>query len=397
MAAEGFPSLTASLEQVTGGRGRGARPSVAAVSVRLSESIITLVLFALLVPVAVLPWVHRQYRRYGQLRGWSAVVAAAGALYACGLVAFTLFPLPDVTGGFCTGRALRDYWQVRPFASLDDIAAAGHSPTSAAFLQVALNVMLFVPLGFLLRYRFGRGLAASTALGLLVSLAVEVTQGTAVFGLYPCPYRIADVDDLITNTAGAVVGWLLAWALGRRLPAAVPEPVADTGPPGLVRRGLAFAGDLLILSLAQFACRAVLVLVGEGTATPRLTDLATSDRFGAALGVLVPVVAVVVVPLLRRDRATPGQATFNLALADARTGGVAPARAVLLRFALWWLPVLLLFSSGHSGVVLVGAAVLGLAARSRRDRRSFLGLVSGTVTTTRGSHPALVPDAARQP
>ena len=355
---------------------------MAAVSVRMSESIITLVLFALLVPVAVLPWVHWQYRRHGRLRGWSAVVAAAGALYGCALVAFTLFPLPDVTGEFCTSRSLSAYWQPHPFASLDDIAAAGYSPTSPAFLQVALNVVLFVPLGFLLCYRFRRGLVAATAIGLLVSVAVETTQGTAVFGLYPCPYRIADVDDLMTNTAGAVVGWLLARWVGRRLPAAVPEPVADTGPPGLVRRGLAFAGDLLTLSLAQFACRAVLVLIGEGTGTPGLTGLATSDRFGAALGVLVPVVATVVVPLLREDRATPGQVAFALALADARTGGVAPARAVVLRFAVWWLPVVLLISAGHSGVVFFAAVVLGLAARSRADRRSLLGLVSTTDTTT---------------
>ncbi|MEU4765979.1 VanZ family protein [Actinosynnema sp. NPDC023794] len=351
-------------------------------SVRLSESIITLVLFALLVPVAVLPWVHWQYRRHGRLRGWSAVVAAASALYGCALVAFTLFPLPVVADGFCTSRSLRAYWQPRPFASLDDIAAAGYSPTSPAFLQVALNVALFVPLGFLLCYRFRRGAVAATAIGLLVSLAVEATQGTAVFGLYPCPYRIADVDDLMTNTAGTVVGWLLARWVGRRLPAAVPEPVADTGPPGLVRRGLAFAGDLLTLSLAQFACRAVLVLVGEGTGTPGLTRLAVSEWFGAALGVLVPVVATVVVPLLRADRATPGQVAFNLAPADARTGGTAPARAVVLRFAFWWLPVLLLISAGHSGIVFFAAVVVGLAARSRADRRSLLGLISTTTTTT---------------
>ncbi|MCE6997254.1 VanZ family protein [Saccharothrix sp. S26] len=351
-------------------------------SVRMSESIITLVLFALLVPVAVLPWVHWQYRRRGRLRGWSAVVAAGSALYGCGLVAFTLFPLPDVTAEFCTSRPLRDYWQTRPFASLDDIAAAGFSPTSPAFLQVALNVVLFVPLGFLLRYRFGRGVVASTAIGSLVSLAVEATQGTAVFGLYPCPYRIADVDDLMVNTAGALVGWLLARWVGRLLPAAVPEPVPDTGPPGLLRRGFAFAGDLLTMSLVQFACRAVLVLLGEGTGTPRLTDLATSDWFGAAVGVLVPVVATVVVPLLRVDRATPGQIAFNLALADARTGGVAPARAVVLRFVFWWLPVLLLISAGHSGVVFFAAVVIGLAARSRTDRRSLLGLISSTNTTT---------------
>ncbi|GAB2962342.1 VanZ family protein [Saccharothrix stipae] len=363
---------------------------MAAVSVRVSESIITLVLFALLVPVAVLPWVHRQYRRHGRLHGWSAVVAAASALYGCALVAFTLFPLPDVTDEFCTGRSVRAYWQTRPFASLDDIAAAGYSPTSPAFVQVALNVVLFVPLGFLLCYRFRRGRVAATAIGLLVSLAVETTQGTAVFGLYPCPYRVADVDDLMTNTAGAVLGWLLARTVGRRLPAAVPEPVADTGPPGLARRGLAFAGDLLTLSLTQFACRVVLVLVGEGTGTPRLTELATSDRFGAALGVLVPVVATVVVPLLRADRATPGQVAFNLALVDAGTGGVAPARAVLLRFAVWWLPVLLLISAGHGGLVLLVVVVLGLAARSRGDRRSPLGLVSGTTTTTRDARTPTV-------
>ena len=355
---------------------------MAAVSVRMSESIITLVLFALLVPVAVLPWVHRQYRRHGRLRGWSAVVAAAGALYGCGLVAFTLFPLPIVTDGFCAGRSWRDYWQPRPFASLDDIAAAGFSPTSPAFVQVALNVVLFVPLGFLLCYRFRRGLAAATAIGLLVSLAVEATQGTAAFGLYPCPYRIADVDDLMTNTAGAVLGWLLARWVGRRLPAAVPEPVADTGPPGLPRRGLAFAGDLLTLSLAQFACQAVLVLIGEGTGTAGLTDLAVSDWFKAALGVLVPVVATVVVPLLRTDRATPGQVAFSLALTDARTGGVAPARAVVVRFLAWWLPVLLLISAGYGGIVLLAAVVIGLAARSRTDRRSLLGLFAATDTTT---------------
>ena len=367
---------------MTDGQASQARPSVAGVSVRLSESIITLVLFALVVPVAVLPWVHWQYRRHGRLRGWSAVVAAGSALYGCGLVAFTLFPLPVVTERFCAGRSPRDYWQPRPFASLDDIAAAGFSPTSPAFLQVALNVVLFVPLGFLLCYRFRRGVVASTAIGLLVSLAVETTQGTAVFGLYPCPYRIADVDDLMTNTAGALLGWLVARWVGRRLPAAVVEPVPDTGPPGLPRRAFAFAGDLLTLSLAQFACRAVLVLLGEGTGTPRLTALATSDAFGVVLGVLVPVVATVVVPLLRADRATPGQIAFHLALTDARTGGVAPARAVVLRFVAWWLPVLLLISAGHSGVVIFAAVVLGLAARSRTDRRSLLGLLSTTTTTT---------------
>ncbi|MBY8850040.1 VanZ family protein [Saccharothrix longispora] len=354
-------------------------------SVRASEAVIAVVLFALLLPVAVLPWVHRQYRLHGRLRGWSAFVAAAGAFYGCGLVAFTLFPLPVVTPGFCDGRPLRAYWQLRPLASLDDIAGVGYAPTSPQFLQVALNVALFVPLGFLLAHRFRRGPVTAAAIGFAVSLGVETVQGTAVFGLYPCPYRIADVDDLITNTAGAVLGWVLARTAGRSLPPAVPEPVADTGPPGLPRRAAAFLGDLLTLALLQVGARLVLVLA-EGGAPGVWAD--------RAVGVLVPLVSVLAVPLLRADRATPGQVAFHLALVDARIGGRAPARAAVLRFLVWWLPVLLLLQAGHGGHVVLAAGLVGLAARARADRRSPLGLLSGTRTTTRAAGAGAVRTAA---
>ncbi|MEU5692935.1 VanZ family protein [Actinosynnema sp. NPDC020468] len=354
-------------------------------SVRLSESVIAVVLFALLVPVAVLPWIHWQYRRFGRLRGWTAFVAAAGALYGCGVVAFTLFPLPTVTADFCTGRRLSSYWQLTPFASLDDIAGAGWSLTGPEFLQVALNVVLFLPLGFLLRYRFGRGFWVSTVVGLLVSLLVEVTQGTAVFGLYPCPYRLADVDDLMTNTAGAALGWVLAWAFDRALPSALPARVPDLDPPGLARRGLAFAADLLTFTLAQFSCLAVLALTGHATGRSGLTDIALNRWFGAAFGLLVVVVCTLVVPLCRSDRATPGQLVFFLALSDARTGGQVAGEAVVRRFLGWWLPVFLLISWDDAGWVWPVALVVGIAARLRADRRSVLGLLSGTRTVTRAA------------
>ena len=67
-----------------------------------------------------------------------------------------------------------------------------------------LNAVMFAPLGFLLpayfeRYRhWGRTLAA----GFLTSLTVELIQ------LFT--FRATDVDDLIMNTLGTVVGFLLA-------------------------------------------------------------------------------------------------------------------------------------------------------------------------------------------
>src|ERR1044071_7985183 len=146
------------------------------IMIGLGNAVIAVLLFGALVPVLVLPWSHRQYARYGTLRGWPAVVAAAEVLYLCGLVAFTLFPLPDETAAFCAARTTADFLTLNP---LNDLAGSN--------AQLILNVVLFAPLGFLLRYRFRRRLLAATAIGFAVSLLVETVQGTAVLGLFACP------------------------------------------------------------------------------------------------------------------------------------------------------------------------------------------------------------------
>ncbi len=77
-------------------------------------------------------------------------------------------------------------------------------------LQVLLNVLLFMPLGFFLRVLGGRGIVTAVVAGLGISLFVETTQLTGVWGVYPCAYRLFDVDDLVTNTLGAVLGSAIA-------------------------------------------------------------------------------------------------------------------------------------------------------------------------------------------
>ena len=66
-----------------------------------------------------------------------------------------------------------------------------------------LNVLLFVPLGFFLPV-FGqryRNLGWTLLFGLGLSLVIETMQ---IF-----TFRATDVNDLITNTAGTLVGWCL--------------------------------------------------------------------------------------------------------------------------------------------------------------------------------------------
>lgn len=74
----------------------------------------------------------------------------------------------------------------------------------------AENAVLFVPLGFLLPliWRRYRSMGRTAAAGFLLSAAIELSQ---LFNR-----RFTDIDDLIMNTLGAVLGWAL-WCLFRAL------------------------------------------------------------------------------------------------------------------------------------------------------------------------------------
>ncbi|MER5598645.1 VanZ family protein [Streptomyces sp. NPDC002265] len=83
-----------------------------------------------------------------------------------------------------------------------------------AVKQIGGNVLLGVPFGVLVPVVApqARGLLRVLLLTATVMLLVEFAQGALITG------RAFDIDDVILNTAGALVGYLL---LGRRLSRAV--------------------------------------------------------------------------------------------------------------------------------------------------------------------------------
>lgn len=179
--------------------------------------------------VIFVPTLIVQTRRYGAPSLRRLIGTAAVAVYAVALVAYTLLPLPsgDLTQ-WCAANGVQGA-QLTPLQFVADIeretAGLGLRATlmSRVVLQVVLNVVLFVPLGALLRRYAGRGILTSTLAAFAVSLLIELTQYTGVWGLIGCSYRVADVDDLIANTFGGLLGAVLApvflgWMpLGRQL------------------------------------------------------------------------------------------------------------------------------------------------------------------------------------
>lgn len=76
-------------------------------------------------------------------------------------------------------------------------------------IEALLNIVLFVPLGFFLPLLYSRyrHIAKVTLTGFLLSVSVELVQ---MFD-----WGATDINDLITNTAGACVGYLVYHLLAK--------------------------------------------------------------------------------------------------------------------------------------------------------------------------------------
>jgi glycopeptide antibiotics resistance protein len=161
----------------------------------------------------LLPLVLVQKRSFGRIHLSRLAVVAALCVYGATLVAYTVVPDAD-TAQLCETRR-GGKLQPIPLDSLAWILRTWHTSGLRAALttfntfQLAMNVLLFVPLGIFLRSFFHQSIPATVGIGFLVSLLIEATQYTGFWWIYSCGIRVADVDDLITNTAGTLVGALI--------------------------------------------------------------------------------------------------------------------------------------------------------------------------------------------
>lgn len=139
---------------------------------------------------------------------------AAMVAFAAALARLTLQPSP-------ASEALT-HSNLRPGRSLE--AYLNQPALRDAVKQIGGNILLGVPFGVLLPMLApgARGILRVPLLTALVMLLVELVQGAAITG------RAFDIDDVILNTAGALLGYVL---LGRRLGRAV-HPAEQRRPAG---------------------------------------------------------------------------------------------------------------------------------------------------------------------
>ena len=220
-----------------------------------SIQIAVLIFFAFLL-VALIPYMIFQYRREGQVYPWRFLVSFSFILYMISAYALTIFPLPSPasvaklttpTENLQLFEFVREFIKYSPFR-LNDIHTWLPALKDPSFIQPFCNLLMTVPFGFYLNYRFKKKFTFSLVISFLLTLSFELIQRSALFGLYPRPYRLFDVDDLLLNTLGALLGFALAALLGKYLPDLNARKVPSSSA-SLSRRFIAFVLDGVLAAL----------------------------------------------------------------------------------------------------------------------------------------------------
>lgn len=263
--------------------------------------------FPVLAAFFTIPYAVYQYRKYGSLLVLRVVIVYSFILYMTCAYFLTMLPLPPIaevarytspTMDLVPFHAWTNFWENTSLVLSDSSTYLG-AMKEQCFYEPFFNILLLVPLGVYLRYYFRRSWWQAILIGFLVSLSFELIQLSALFGIYPRPYRLFQVDDLINNTFGALVGFWITPVFSFFLPSRdrLDEVSYKRGRTvTYMRRGFAFLFDWAILT-------GVLHLAGRVFGSPTLSDMLAMDgKRSVVLYIIVIVLYFILLPWLTRGR-----------------------------------------------------------------------------------------------
>jgi len=174
--------------------------------------------FPLIAFLLALPYMIYQYHKYGSIPWLRTLVIYSFYLYLLVIYYLAILPLPNIEE---VRLLTTPYYQLQPFYFITDILKEMNpSLQGTAFLMDIIknpefyttffNILMFIPFGIYMRYYFKLSLKKTLLFSFLLSLFIEFTQLSGLYFLYPRPYRLFDVDDLIINTLGGIVGYTIA-------------------------------------------------------------------------------------------------------------------------------------------------------------------------------------------
>lgn len=169
--------------------------------------------------LSTIPYMFWQYKKYGSISFYRTLIIFSFVLYILCAYYLIILPLPNPQS-LKPVVNIMNHLQLIPFRFIYEIII--HTTLNLTkfssylgvfkqreFIQPFFNLMLTVPFGIYLSYYFKNNFKKTVFYTFLLSVFFELTQLTALYGLYPRPYRLFDVDDLMLNTLGGLIGYMI--------------------------------------------------------------------------------------------------------------------------------------------------------------------------------------------
>ncbi|MBO0462571.1 VanZ family protein [Enterococcus sp. DIV1298c] len=211
-----------------------------------------------------------EYRKYGTFLLTRAVILYSFVFYLLCAYFLVILPLPtkeavaQMTGPKMELQLFATWYNFRAntVLVLSDPSTYLPAMRQSVFLEPLFNVFLLLPFGIYLRYYFRLSFVKTVIASFCLSLFFELTQLTGLYFIYPRPYRLFDVNDLLTNTFGGMLGFIVTPIFTFMLPtrARMDEVSYEKGKTvSLTRRLVAYLIDWFVLSI----CTSILGVVGR--------------------------------------------------------------------------------------------------------------------------------------
>lgn len=223
--------------------------------IKIATIIFPIVAFMITIPILIY-----QYRKKGYASFYYSFLIFLFIYYLMNAYFLVILPLPPI---YEVNTTYTEMMQLVPFQFILDIARESSlnliQPNTylkalkePVFTQVLYNIVMVIPFGIFMRYLFKKDLKQTFFYSLLLSLFFELSQLSGLFFIYSGPYRLFDVDDLILNTFGGILGYAVTPYLTYFIPSIdkVDSKLSDKAKRvSLTKRIIYLLIDILIINL----------------------------------------------------------------------------------------------------------------------------------------------------
>ncbi len=223
------------------------------------ESIKTaFLIFPFLAFLVTIPYLLFEYHKYGSVPLIRSSIVYTFILYLLTAYFLVILPLPSKEEVLAMPSKVP---QLIPFSFINDFITSLKENQGLSFFTSPIvyttlfNIAITMPFGIYLRYYFKKKWYQVIIDTFLLSLFFEITQLTGLYGIYDKAYRLFDVDDLIINTLGGVLGYIITPIVTIFLPNRdkIDELSYKNGKNvSIYRRCLAFIIDIFVFATLLF-------------------------------------------------------------------------------------------------------------------------------------------------